>query len=268
MSVDEWYDFVDSYREEKEGIRRCLDEHGACAINDPDLERNEIVVPLESNSAWQCYKQTLKDKGLAETTISNIEEATRDILSNLTTDSSESQTIKGLVYGNVQSGKTANMAALIAMAADCGWNMFIVLSGTLENLRIQTRTRLIEDLTLNANRFAWHPIDNPCKVEQEERRPQNLRLGKTDKERYLIVSLKNTRRLENLVDYLLEGNQENRKNMRLLIIDDEADNASQNTSKKDRERTRINQLIVNLINNRRSNGEQATTPFGAVNYIG
>ena len=48
--------------------------------------------------------------------------------------------VKGLVIGNVQSGKTANMAALMAMAADWGWNMFIVLSGTIENLRQQTQT--------------------------------------------------------------------------------------------------------------------------------
>ena len=46
------------------------------------------------------------------------------------------------MVGNVQSGKTANMGALISMAADNGWNMFIILTGTIESLRQQTETRL------------------------------------------------------------------------------------------------------------------------------
>lgn len=54
--------------------------------------------------------------------------------------------MKGLVFGSVQSGKTANMEALISMAADTYWNVFIILSGTIENLRIQTRDRFKRDL--------------------------------------------------------------------------------------------------------------------------
>ena len=72
-------------------------------------------------------------------------------MKRLSSDTTEMKPVKGLVIGNVQSGKTANMAALMAMAADWGWNMFIVLSGTIENLRQQTQNRLLNDLNCQGN---------------------------------------------------------------------------------------------------------------------
>ena len=56
---------------------------------------------------------------------------------------------KGLVYGNVQSGKTAHIAALIAMYASSKCNMIIVLSGITKNLRLQTQNRLRNDLGID-----------------------------------------------------------------------------------------------------------------------
>ena len=52
-----------------------------------------------------------------------------------------------LVVGDVQSGKTASYAALICAAlickaADAGYRMVILLTGTLENVRRQTQERL------------------------------------------------------------------------------------------------------------------------------
>ena len=44
--------------------------------------------------------------------------------------------------GDVQSGKTATYAALMAKAADAGYRMIILLTGTLENVRRQTQERL------------------------------------------------------------------------------------------------------------------------------
>ena len=56
---------------------------------------------------------------------------------------------KGLVYGNVQSGKTAHIAALIAMYASSKCDMIIVLSGVTKNLRLQTQNRLRNDLGID-----------------------------------------------------------------------------------------------------------------------
>lgn len=195
-----------------------------------------------------------------------MEDANIKILRQLSRDTHETGAVKGLVIGNVQSGKTANMAALMAMAADAGWNMFIVLSGMMENLRAQTLRRLVEDLNSNSCSLNWEAIDNPLGVETYGRRLCDKNFTKESKMRYLTVCLKNSKRLKNLIDWL-NSDECSRKEIRLLIIDDEADQASINTATKS-QRTTINRLILNLVNNRNSRGDQACCNFQAVNYIG
>ena len=51
---------------------------------------------------------------------------------------------RGLVVGNVQSGKTGNYTGLICKAADAGYKIVIVLAGLHNNLRSQTQIRLEE----------------------------------------------------------------------------------------------------------------------------
>ena len=53
----------------------------------------------------------------------------------------------GLVVGHVQSGKTSNYTALCSKAADSGYNLIIVLAGLYNDLREQTQTRLLRELT-------------------------------------------------------------------------------------------------------------------------
>ena len=53
---------------------------------------------------------------------------------------------RGLVVGYVQSGKTANMEAVIAKAVDAGYRFVIVLTGMTNSLRRQTQDRLELDL--------------------------------------------------------------------------------------------------------------------------
>ena len=54
---------------------------------------------------------------------------------------------RGLVYGHVQSGKTANYVGLINRAFDHGYKIVIVLTGMTEDLRKQTQERV--DMVLN-----------------------------------------------------------------------------------------------------------------------
>ena len=54
---------------------------------------------------------------------------------------------QGLVFGNVQSGKTSNYSALINKAADAGYKYIIVLAGLNKNLRAQTQIALEENFT-------------------------------------------------------------------------------------------------------------------------
>ena len=63
--------------------------------------------------------------------------------------------------------------------------------------------------------------------------------------------------------------------LRILVIDDEADQASVNTRKIDIneteeeliERTAVNQLIIDLVNGKNTDGTIAAAPFQAMNYI-
>lgn len=56
---------------------------------------------------------------------------------------------KGLVVGYVQSGKTANFTHLISKAASIGYKLIIVLGGMTNTLRVQTQYRVDRELTGN-----------------------------------------------------------------------------------------------------------------------
>ena len=114
-----------------------------------------------------------KSLGWNPNSVQDLEDATIGILRRLSSDTREIGPIKGLVIGHVQSGKTANMEALMAMAADHGWNMFIVLSGTIESLRLQTLKRMQKDLNQEGN-LIWRGIEHPSKKSQYGERAQGL----------------------------------------------------------------------------------------------
>ena len=266
LTAEEWYQLVDQQRKEEKNIEKLIDTKGATIIHATN-EQNLIKISSDEDSAWQCYKRLLlKGKGFKEDVVKIMEDANIKILRQLSRDTHETGAVKGLVVGNVQSGKTANMAALMAMAADAGWNMFIVLSGMMENLRVQTLKRLVEDLNSNSCKLNWEAIDNPQEIEQYGKRLIDKNFTTESKMRYLTVCLKNSARLRNLINWL-NSDENFRKDIRLLIIDDEADQASINTETK-AQRTAINRLILNLISNRNSKGNQACCNFQAVNYIG
>lgn len=224
-------------------------------------EDNECYVPTDSLSSWQLYRKKLVEKGFREEVISVLEENTINLLRKLSRDTVESGPIKGLVIGQVQSGKTASMAGLIAMASDWGWNTFIILSGMIENLRAQTQARLISDLNSPGNNN-WISLNNLSKHTELGQRTQNLHFNEGSPNRYLNVCLKNKTRLENLISWLRDDPNKLQQ-MKILIIDDEADQGSINTNKMDeKDRTAINNLIINLVNIN-SNGKKPK----AVNYI-
>ena len=56
----------------------------------------------------------------------------------------------------------------MTMAADYGYNVFIVLSGIIENLRKQNLTRIREDIDLTKNsNIHWEFIDQVLKMDQD-----------------------------------------------------------------------------------------------------
>lgn len=228
-----------------------------------------LNLPLSNNesSLWNLYANRLREKKFKERTIRNIEESTRSILIQLKEQTKEDNPVKGLVVGNVQSGKTANMAALIAMAADIGYNFFVVLSGTIDKLREQTQDRLNGDLDLNGN-LQIQLLTNLSSKTASPFRLQDLKFEKKSKKRYLYVCLKNQAVLKSLNQWI-NKDQLSKESIKMLVIDDEADQAGINTLDIDSdERTKINKLIINLISNKNYKTEKQQKQFKAVNYIG
>jgi hypothetical protein len=263
-SKDEWELLIKHLKEIEQPVVNEITKLAEGTINDAQLSQSE-------RSAWQLYRKKLHIKKWDTDSINNIEKSAFNILQMMSTDTIETNPVKGLVLGNVQSGKTANMAGLIAMAADYGFNYFIVLSGMIDNLREQTEKRLFDDLNSPGN-INWQIIKNPhptkyfTPADQMER--LNLSSESSGGKRYLSVVLKNSGRLDSLVKFLY-SNKSKMKQLKILIIDDEADQASINTKKMDQsaieseklERTTINKHIIHLVNGFKGK------KLKAVNYI-
>lgn len=145
---------------------------------------------------------------------------------------------RGLVVGYIQSGKTANMAALIARAADQGYKLFIILAGLYNDLRAQTQRRLDQEITGSSP----DPRDRPLVAHEPGAWPWvrltdaglggEFQLGthvdlhpNTPK---LAVLKKNVRVMERLIEWLSRS-PVSMRGFPAIVIDDEADQASINT---------------------------------------
>lgn len=260
INQDIWKEILQDTKDEYDQVATIekIDKGATIVSTDED---NGTFIPPGTRSSWQLYKDKLRQKGWRREAVNNLEKSTISILKKLNLNTNETGTgaIKGLVIGQVQSGKTSSMAGLMAMAADWGWNMFIVLSGMIENLREQTQKRLFDDLN-NSGNIVWRSMSDLSRQSLVSERLQNLHVSKGDPERFLYVCLKNKTRLENLI-YWLNHDKNKLRQLHILVIDDEADQASINTKKDDR--ARINQLIINLVDiGKNINAEPAT-----MNYV-
>lgn len=285
MELDEWQTLV---AELEENYTPIVEMYGISA----EGNSNMLPVPTDSGSAWVRYKNNLlgtytgKAK-MSDGAVALVEKNSHWILNHIKRDTRTAGAVKGLVMGSVQSGKTANMIGLVSMAAHYDWNFIIVLSGTIDNLRQQTRDRFFSDLTASGG-LNWHVLDHTSKPEymidiesKEKLLLEDLKLntyqdGKSNGmwlHRYVTVCLKNSSRLRNLIKWLQAKPQRAAK-LRILVIDDEADQASVNTrkmkselSEEELERTAVNQLIIDLVNGKDEEGAPSKAPFQAMNYI-
>lgn len=273
MSPELWFEIVESLKKEEETREEIKHSNKVAEIHDNYNEVQEMHVPDDPYSCWQLYKKRLKEeKHFSDASIEMIEDSSFEIMKRLSKKTDKHDPVRGLVIGNVQSGKTANMVGLMAMAADWGWNMFIVLSGTIENLRTQTQDRMIHDLNNNGN-LMWQTIEHPEKKNSLNQQTKILIFNENAKVRYLTVCLKVKSRLQKLIDWLQTDKSQLEK-MKILVIDDEADQAGINTADvySDEDRKAISKLLINLVYCRSKDAvNNETDTFnghcGAMNYI-
>lgn len=192
---------------------------------------------------------------------------------------------RGLVVGNVQSGKTGHYIGLVSKAADAGYKIIIVLAGLHNNLRSQTQMRLDEgflgyettpreedirmigvgkvdaDPSIRPN-FATNRTNNGDFTTRVARN-----LGISPEQRpWLFVVKKNKTVLDRLLKWIrnhvadLHDPETDRRvvtKLPLLMIDDEADHASVDTGERvvdaegrpdeDHQPTAINRLVRRIL---------------------
>jgi Z1 domain len=201
--------------------------------------------PDPADKLWHSYAKYLKEKGWDQDSIEDIDAASTRVVSLLDPPGKAQIRTRGLVLGHVQSGKTASFTAVIAKAADVGYRFIIILSGLNNVLRYQTQLRIDEDL-IAANLENWITVTD---VQDDFAANTNVNSFLTEKHstKVLGVVKKNSGRLKRLHKWLTGARPEVLRACPVLIIDDEADQASPNSHPKPDERTKINELIVKLL---------------------
>ncbi|MDO9154619.1 MAG: Z1 domain-containing protein [Paludibacter sp.] len=265
---------------------------------DPWIKDYKANHSAEHWAFWNRYRHYLEQsKGFSPDIIDKIDKLTESTLDKLFDPTLQDITIdkKGLVVGQVQSGKTANYTGLICKAADAGFNLIIVLAGIHNNLRSQTQLRLDEDflgfdtqferaytMNLTSKRgvgllhgfppaIANSITTSSDKGDFTKRAAETLGVNFDTPQPILLVVKKNATVLKRLSTWLSSqtetvNGKKKITNKSLLIIDDEADNASINTRDVNQTPTTINRLIRNVIGlfNRSGYVGYTATPFANI----
>lgn len=203
--------------------------------------------PRSTDLQWPALVEYLKNvKRWDDTTIASVDAMSTEIVSLLEDPAKEDFACRGLVVGYVQSGKTANMTAVIAKAADAGYNLVVVLAGLTNALRKQTQVRLETDI-VDRYRHNWnlltHRDDDGDFRTPANRAFQPPHAGYVN----LAVLKKNKSPLEHFTQTVSRTPNPVRSRLRVLVIDDECDQASVNSSDDEYKLTVINEKIRNIL---------------------
>lgn len=212
---------------------------------------------------WNRYVTYLeRDFGMPPPIVSNLDDLTNMILERLEDPSRDGPwDRRGMVVGSVQSGKTANYTGLICKAVDAGYKLVIILAGIHSNLRAQTQLRIDEGVLgfdtqksrklntdsrwigvgkIPGDRLVIHSLTSSAE-NGDFSKPVAEQIGvMLGGDPVVLVIKKNSALLGNLLKWILHvagpgehaGEPGKVRNVPLLLIDDEADNASINVKAK------------------------------------
>lgn len=234
---------------------------------------------------WNRLRRYYLEGGvLVPQVVATLDAVTDEVLDYLGDPSNHgSWSRRGMVMGHVQSGKTTNYSALICKAADAGYKVIILLAGITNSLRSQTQERLDETFIgkksvfqataqtalplltyATAKRF---PAYGTSRDQDFNKRSAGVIFSlEAHSEPMIFITKKNRGPLESLQSWLKEQAHGDKISAPLLLIDDEADNASINTSKTPEETTAINGGIRKILNlfERSSYVGYTATPFANI----
>ena len=227
---------------------------------------------------WDRYRMLLEGQGLSSTVIQALDQNTSHMMDLFGNPIYKNLMWKrrGLVMGDVQSGKTSNYIGLACKAADSGYKLIIILAGTIEALRKQTQERLDSGFVgidsskiLSAQKQAVPVgvglIDNsvmPVVLTSASRDFSSqlvtqLRISLHDLRNPLLVVIKKNKSILENFNLWISQNHQTPIDAPVLIIDDEADNASINVRDSNLNPTEINKQIRLIL-----------TKFSQSTYVG
>ncbi|WP_339844751.1 Z1 domain-containing protein [uncultured Dokdonia sp.] len=243
-------------------------------------DSEEIELDKENWHYYLRHKNYLKDNVFKKNieVVESLDYETDQIIKKIPKpDEHKTFEKKGLVIGHVQSGKTANFTHLISKAASIGYRFVIVLAGMTDTLRMQTQFRLDKELVgrnsaaiPNLETIQWlrgeekfHPLTQlPDKRVKNDNGDFTAPISNFSDHfdatsDVTIAVIKKLARngtnqfqsiLGNLINWIVRAYDENTiKSVPVLIIDDEADQASIDSSDEDSDPTVINHAIRKLI---------------------
>lgn len=217
---------------------------------------------LSPESHWSKLVTVLKtEKGWTDEMIESLSLSSCGVVKNLANPNhtTSHNHVKGLVLGYVQSGKTANYSAVITKALDAGYKFIIVLAGIHNNLRYQTEVRLRKEIVAPSQLKA-DPITRMDKNGDFDGKIAGLpdRVFGSSDGFGIAVLKKNATVLRKFNLWISQSSDEVKNACKVLIIDDESDQASINTSKDPANKpTAINKQLREII-----------SKFRAVSYVG
>ena len=228
-------------------LNRCYNfRDPATLVADDRVNFHRWYVGSTSDSKkWIALSEFLQSEGRTASELELIDRASTRVVSLLPAPGGEEYSGRGLVMGYVQSGKTTNFMSVAAKCADEGYRLIIVLSGVTNNLRDQTQSRLYTAFT-SQQALDWHWLTGEKKDFTPT--PNAANTLSTPQNRTIMVIKKNAGRLQKLLNWLETVPFEIRKTIPMLVIDDEADQASVNTAKGRARRTAINDRLLKLMN--------------------
>ncbi len=212
------------------------------------IHRKPSIIPYY----WERYRQYLLSQHFGPAVVRQMDKTTDELLDYCGDPQAAMLKRRGLVVGNVQSGKTATYTALINKAADAGYGVIILLAGMLNSLRHQTQMRLDEGFVgfdaavIRGNHLQrgaapigvgrWANTRAPFAFTSKGRDFDASYVGVRGRleamnEPVIMVIKKNKTILGNLYTWLADQNptSDGKIHVPVLLIDDEADAATPNT---------------------------------------
>lgn len=219
-------------------------------INNAESKKSLPKNALQTVSTGEFFERFLESQkmsstrkhGLSDSAAVTFRNETCDILCHCNPhNATHAPETTHLVVGYVQSGKTMSFTGLTALALDNGYRVVIYLAGTKNNLLDQTSKRLKKDLignrAKNNNYYKIHPNATTNEIEDIVGH-----LESSDNPIILIPILKHSKHIDKLIQVVNSAEYKSvMKDETVLIIDDEADQASLNNfgrknSKEEREK--------------------------------